>query len=253
MHDRGPGERVLMTGVLRSETTTWDPGGNTGTGGSQGITIANVGTDGNDVIYTDSRTELDSHANMAVIGRHAHILSTSDKTVEVNVFTPEHATIKASLVDATLQYDSPYDGKSYILIIRNGIYVPSMTNNLIPPFLRREAGVAVNDKPKIHTEDLTVNDHALLFRETGFRIPLSIHGIFSFFQTTKPTIKELQPGHNVYILTPECWNPHTDAYSMDEASMLGWEGTCVREANGLTKLSLMKSIVVWMNHTSQYQ
>ena len=104
-------------------------------------------------MYMDSRTELDSHANMAVIGRHAHILSTSDRTVEVNAFTLEHATIKAPLVDAALQYDSPYDGKSYILVIQNGIHIPSMTNNLIPPFLMREAGVAVNDKPKIHTED----------------------------------------------------------------------------------------------------
>ena len=65
----------------------------------------------------------------------------------------------------------------------------------------REAGVVVNDKPKIHTEDPTVNDQVLIFKETGFRIPLSIHGIFSFFQTTKSMVKELQVGHNVYILT----------------------------------------------------
>ena len=87
MHDRGPGEGVLTIGALRLETTTWDPGGNKGTSRSQGITIANIGTEENDAIYTDSRTELDSHANMAVIGWHAHILSTSDRTVEVNAFT----------------------------------------------------------------------------------------------------------------------------------------------------------------------
>ena len=103
MHDRVPGERVLTIGALRLETTTWDPGGNMGTGGSQGIMITNIRMDGNDVMYTDSRTELDSHENMAVIGWHAHILSTSDKMVKVNAFTPEHATIKASLVDAALQ------------------------------------------------------------------------------------------------------------------------------------------------------
>ena len=161
--------------------------------------------------------ELDSHVAMAVIGWHAHILSTSDRTVDVNAFTPEHVMIKAPLIDAALQYDSPYDWKSYILVIRNGIHTPSMMNNLIPLLLIREAGVAVNDKPKIHTEDLTVNDHVLIFKETGFWIPLSIHGIFSFFQTTKPTVKKLQAGHNVYILTPERRNPHTDAYRMRPA------------------------------------
>ena len=237
-HDRVPGDSVMTISALRSEPTVWDPGGNTETGRSLGITIANAVTDANDVMPTDSRTELDSHANMVVIGCHAYILSTSDKMVEVNAFTPEHATIKASLVDAALQYDSPYDGKSYILIIRNGIHVPSMVNNLIPPFLMREAGVVVNDKPKIHTEDPTVNDHALIFGETGFRIPLSIHSIFSFFQTTKPTTKELQAGHDVYILTPEGWNPYTDAYSLNEASMLDWEGNMCERGEWTNKIVL---------------
>ena len=107
MHDGGPEEKVMTISALRSDTTTWDPGGKKGTGGRQAITIANVGANENDTMYTDSRTELDSHANMAVIGRHALILSTSDRTVEVNAFTLEHATIKARLVDATLQYGSP--------------------------------------------------------------------------------------------------------------------------------------------------
>ena len=223
---------------MRSDTTTWDPGGKRGTGGRQDITIANVRANENEAMDMESRTELDSHANMAVIGRHAHILSTSDRMVEVNAFTPEHATIKAPLVDATLQYDSPYDGKSYILVIQNQIHVPSMTNNLIPPFLMQEAGVAVNDKPKILAEDPTANDHVIIFKETGFWIPLSIHGIFSFFPTTKPTIKELEVGHDVYILTPECWNPHTDAYSVNEASMLDWEGNMRERSEWTNKIVL---------------
>ena len=36
----------------------------------------------------ESRTELNSHANMAVIGRHANILAETEKMVEVNPFTP---------------------------------------------------------------------------------------------------------------------------------------------------------------------
>ena len=106
-----------MISVLRLDTTTWDPGGKRGTGGGQDITIANVRTNQNDAMYMDSRMELDSHANMVVTGQHAHILSTSDRMVDVNAFTPEHAMIKAQLIDAALQYNSPYDGKSYILAI----------------------------------------------------------------------------------------------------------------------------------------
>ena len=84
-----------------------------------------------------------------------------------------------------------------------------------------------------------MNDHVLIFKETGSQIPLSIHGrIFSFFQTTKPTVKKLQMGHDLYILTPECWNPHTDAYSMNEASMLDWEGNMGERSEWTNKIDL---------------
>ena len=83
----------------------------------------------------ESRTELESHANMAVIGRHAYILAETGKTVEVNPFTPTYKPIEAPIVDAALQYDSPYDGKSCILVVRNALHVPSMCNSLLPPFM----------------------------------------------------------------------------------------------------------------------
>ena len=83
----------------------------------------------------ESRSELDSHANMAVIGKHAYILAETGKMVEVNPFTPTCKPIKAPIMDAALQYDSPYDRKSYILVLRKALHVPSMCNNLLPPFM----------------------------------------------------------------------------------------------------------------------
>ena len=72
---------------------------------------------------------------MAVIGRHAYILVEAGKMVEVNPFTPTYKPIKAPIVDATLQYDSPYNGNSCIVVVRNALHVPSMCNNLLPPFM----------------------------------------------------------------------------------------------------------------------
>ena len=72
------------------------------------------------------------------------------------------------LVDATVRYDNPYNRKSYILVIWNALYVSSMDNNLIPPFMLREKGVTVNDVPKIHKADPTVDDHVITFVETDF-------------------------------------------------------------------------------------
>ena len=63
----------------------------------------------------ESRSELDSHANMAVIGKHAYILAEIGKTLEVNLFTLTYKPIKAPIVDAALQYDPPMMGKAISL------------------------------------------------------------------------------------------------------------------------------------------
>ena len=122
------------------------------------------------------RTELDSHANMPVVGQHAYILAELGKYVDVNPFTPHYKALRAPIADAVVQYDSPYDGKTYILVLQNAIHDPSMTNNMLLLFMMREAGIVVRDMAKIHVETLTVEDHSITFVETGFRIPLSLWG-----------------------------------------------------------------------------
>ena len=148
----------------------------------------------------------------------------TSKKVDVSPFTPDYKPLMVLLVDATVKYDNPYNGKSYILVLQNALHVPSMDNNVIPPFMLREMGVTVNDVPKIHKEDPTVDDHAITFAEMGFRIPLSLWGIFSYFPTSKPTHDDLLNPNEVYILSPATWIPHSDVYSTNEESMLDWEG-----------------------------
>lgn len=172
----------------------------------------------------ESRTELDSHANMAVVGRNAYVISESGKTVEVSPFSPDYQPMTVPLVDAAVVYESPFDAKRYLLVIRNALSVPSMAHNLLPPFLLREAGIIVNDTPKIQMPDPTEDDHAIIVPDSDLRIPLSLWGIFSYFPTCEPTVDDLENPTDVYVLTPAKWNPHSDAYAFNEASMLDWEG-----------------------------
>ena len=137
---------------------------------------------------------------------------------------PDYKAMQVPMVDAVVLYNCPYDGKEYILVIRNALHVPSMQNNLIPPFMLREAGIEVKETPKIHVTGPTEDDHAIRFPETGFRIPLSLWGIFSYFPTSKPAKEVLVEPSEVYMLTPTVWNPHSDAYAINEESMLDWEG-----------------------------
>ena len=85
---------------------------------------------------------MNSHANMPVIGKNAYILSKISGTVDV---APDYKPISVELVDAALKYECPYSGEVKILIIRRGLYVPSMTHNLLPPFMLREAGIHINE------------------------------------------------------------------------------------------------------------
>jgi hypothetical protein len=140
----------------------------------------------------------------------------------VNPFTPDYDALKeVPIVDAAIMYECPYSGKEYILLLRNALHVPSMDNNLIPPFVMREAGLIVNDVPKIHLREPTVDDHAILFDDCDLKIPLALWGIFSYFPTRAPTTAQLEACDDVYLLTPNGnWNPHSDAYSRNEENML---------------------------------
>ena len=176
---------------------------------------------------TLSRSELDTHANMPVIGRHATILSQTGQSAQVNAYTPDYDPMNIPIVDAAIRYDCRFTGRSYLLIIRNALHVPSMNNNLLPPFVLREAGIIVDDVPKIHVDDPDVEHHSIYFTETGLRIPLSLWGVFSYFPSSKPSEEFIATCKQVYMLTPNNFNPHCDSYSENESHHLDWEGNMV--------------------------
>ena len=47
---------------------------------------------------TGSRTELDSHANMPVVGANAYVLADSGKNIEVNLYTPDYKAMSVPMV-----------------------------------------------------------------------------------------------------------------------------------------------------------
>jgi hypothetical protein len=174
-----------------------------------------------------SRTELDSHANMPVVGRNALIVADLETIVDVSPFSPDYPTMKAKMVDAAIKYVCPKSGEEYILLVDNAIYVPTMQHNLIPPFVMREAGITVNDTAKIHMESPSNEDHALVFPETGFVIKLSLIGVFSYFSSSKPSADDFNTIDGVYKLTPDRWNPHCDSYSTNEEQMRDVDGDMI--------------------------
>ena len=112
-------------------------------------------------------TQLDSHANMIVVGSQATVFGNSGRTADVKPFSNDYSKLQSvPIVDAALAYNCPYTMKTYILTVRNALHVESMHHNLIPPFILREAGLIVNDVPRIHTkiEELKMRHTALYLK-----------------------------------------------------------------------------------------
>ena len=121
---------------------------------------------------TFSRTKLDSHENMHVVGKHYFIVSDTGKTADVSAFSTNYEKRQIKLVNTVLQYECIYLGMSYIIVIRNALHVTSMANNLILTFMMKEAHIIVHITPKIQVDYPVVDDHSIFFPDTNFQIPL---------------------------------------------------------------------------------
>ena len=111
--------------------------------------MADVTTYNENTASVDPRTELDSHANMVVLGASAFIFESTGRFCNESKLGTSH---DVPIVDGALTYECPYTMGTYILVVRNTLNIKHPRNNMIPPFVMREGGVIVNDVPKIHEE-----------------------------------------------------------------------------------------------------
>ena len=181
----------------------------------------------NSVPSESSTTELDSHANMVVVGEQATVISDSGIHAEVRAFADDCKTLeRVPIVDAAIAYDCRSSMRTYILIVRNALHVKSMRHNLLPPFIAREVGLVVNDVPRIHCgEGLDNESHCIISKgEVPLRIPLRLKGVFSYFETRKLTSMEVEECDHMQsvCLTPDSkiWEPNDEIWAEEEAKYI---------------------------------
>lgn len=114
----------------------------------------------------------------------------------------------------------------------NALYIPSMRENLIPPFVVRRQGNVVNDIPKIQVLNPTEDDHCLILDDDRIRIPLKLDGTMSYFHTRKPGLDEYQQAMAMdqiidLNVNEADWDPRDYRYSQDEDNMLDFEGKII--------------------------
>ena len=150
--------------------------------------------------------ELDSHANMVVIGAHGTIIKKTGKYADVNGFSSEIGTMsRVPIVDAVLAYDCPISRKTNLLVARNALFVQSMNHNLIIPFIMREAGLKVEEQAKIHVKEPAKENHSIYSSEINLRIALHLKGIFLVFKIRNLNDEEIAEagGYDILYLTPD--------------------------------------------------
>ena len=87
-------------------------------------------------------TELDSHANMVVIGAQGTIIQKTGRYADVNAFSSDVGTLsRVPIVDAAVAYNCPFSGQTILMVAINALYIESMDHNLVPPFIMREEGL----------------------------------------------------------------------------------------------------------------
>ena len=124
-------------------TMTWDPGvayiSNFQSINGIAASASTHDDDNNEIMdsgtmFDGPQTDLNSHANMPVLGQNSYVIKRLGRTVDVRPFTSDYKAMMAELVHSAIWYECLYEGKTYILVIRNAIYILTMMNNLTPIF-----------------------------------------------------------------------------------------------------------------------
>jgi len=103
------------------------------------------------------------------------VLRETGKTVNVSLFTKSLGTItKVDVVDCAIAHDCPFSGETRVIIMYNALHIPEMEHNLVPPFVVRQQGNHLSDVPKIHVQDPSVDDHAVVFKDYMSGFPYSL-------------------------------------------------------------------------------
>jgi hypothetical protein len=176
------------------------------------------------------RYDLNSHANVSVVGMEVINFQDFERPVNVSGYGPKGPMAMAlKTVSVGMEYYVTGSGRVVILILHQAINVPHFPHNLLNPMQRRLNDVLSNETPKFQFDNPTNLSHTITVKRENMHdeliIPLDLRGVVSCFTTTKPTQEEFYTCHQ-YELTYESpiYDPIVSSYSEQEAAMMDSRG-----------------------------
>ena len=112
---------------------------------------------------TETRAELDSHADTCVVGKHALIIHDYGRPVNVTGYDASEGTVAKDLrtVSAGLAYDDPRSGSVAIIVLHQAIEIPHLEMSLLCPMQLRMNDAKVDELPKFLADNPSEDTHVI--------------------------------------------------------------------------------------------
>ena len=189
------------------------------------------------------RAELDSHAKQCCVSDVcALIIHHHSKQATVSGYDGAHSRT-LDIVDAVVSYVDPSTGDRWMLVLNQSLLVPGLQHPLLCTNQLRMNDCRVNDEPKYLALNPTDYHHAIAVESPDGNeqvpeliIPLSLTGVFSYFEAAKPTLAEWTDSHEDWCVhltydSPE-WEPMDLGLHESEEAMIDEQGHTVERDSG---------------------
>ena len=138
------------------------------------------------VASSKPKVELDSHADICVVGDNCLVIHDHNWPVNVYSYDPKDGHRSAKTVDATVGYQDPQSGQVFILMINQAIFIDGLDNYLLCPMQCHLNGVHIREIPKFLAESPSETTHAVELSNPFeaahlLIIPLQLSGAISYF------------------------------------------------------------------------
>ena len=149
------------------------------------------------------RCEMDSHADTTVAGKNCAVLRYTDRSCDVAPFSDKYTPMKdIPIVLAATGYTSA-NGRNYILVFNEALYIQDMEHTLINPNQCRHFGADVQDNPYHDNEPMAITSP-----DEEFVACLQSQGTVVFLDTWYPQQNDLASYPHIEMTSRHHWNPH---------------------------------------------
>ena len=146
--------------------------------------------------------ELDTHADMTVLGSNCVVLSYTGKECELSPYSSEYKAVRnIPVVTGAMVWTNTMDGTAYLLIFHESLWMgDKLDHTLVNPDQLQAYGVSIQDN--------RFNAKPLSITTDDASVELYSEGTIICVDTRTPTESELGRLPRLILTSPHDWDPH---------------------------------------------